>query len=137
VASDSSAQELLVNYKVQGAVAVAAAIEGDVSPRPNGSADGALTVGDWNSSRPISLRNSTWQTMAASFQRADTAPRSTSGNGQLTLADWVQTGRYQRDLSRANRRRSDGSIFVRGGGRGLVAGALAVANGMKKRVRFV
>ena len=28
------------------------------------------------------------------FQRADTAPRLTFGNGLLTVADWVQTGRY-------------------------------------------
>jgi hypothetical protein len=28
------------------------------------------------------------------FQRADCAPRDTQGDGQLTVADWVQVGRY-------------------------------------------
>jgi hypothetical protein len=33
-------------------------------------------------------------TNANEFQRADCAPRSTLGDGQLTVADWVQAGRY-------------------------------------------
>ena len=28
------------------------------------------------------------------FQRADVAPKSTSGDGQLKVNDWVQAGRY-------------------------------------------
>jgi uncharacterized protein (TIGR03437 family) len=32
------------------------------------------------------------------FQRADTAPRSTLGNGAITISDWVQTGRYSAGL---------------------------------------
>src|SRR5262249_22663388 len=37
-------------------------------------------------------------TPGGEFQRADTAPRSTLGNGAITISDWVQTGRYASGL---------------------------------------
>jgi len=35
---------------------------------------------------------------SAEFQKADCAPRSTSGDGRISLADWVQAGRYAAGL---------------------------------------
>jgi len=35
---------------------------------------------------------------ASQFQRADCAPRSTLGNGAITVTDWVQAGRYAAGL---------------------------------------
>jgi uncharacterized protein (TIGR03437 family) len=32
--------------------------------------------------------------LGSQFQRTDSAPRTVFGNGQLTIADWVQVGRY-------------------------------------------
>jgi len=37
-------------------------------------------------------------TNASEFQRADCAPRSTFGNGAITVSDWVQAGRYAASL---------------------------------------
>lgn len=94
--ADTNSRELLVSYS-SGTVEIAAAIEGDVAPRPDGSADGALTVGDWiQAGRFVAVLD---QTISGSeFQRADSAPRSTSGDGRISLADWVQVGRYSESL---------------------------------------
>jgi hypothetical protein len=35
-----------------------------------------------------------YPTNASEFQRADCAPRATLGNGEITVSDWVQAGRY-------------------------------------------
>jgi len=37
-------------------------------------------------------------TNGSEFQRADCAPRSTLGDGAITIADWVQVGRYMTGL---------------------------------------
>jgi hypothetical protein len=131
LASDSSAQELVVNYS-SGAVAVAAAIEGDVSPRPNGSADGALTVGDWIQAGRFVAKLDLADN-GSEFQRADTAPRSTSGNGQLTLADWVQTGRYSEGLDPAQTAGGPTAPSSFAEAAAAVAGALAGANGIEEQ----
>jgi hypothetical protein len=39
-----------------------------------------------------------YPTNASEFQRADCAPRSTLGDGQITVIDWVQVGRYAAHL---------------------------------------
>jgi hypothetical protein len=93
---DVSSKALLAGYTA-GTVMVAAAIEGDVAPRPNGSEDGALTIGDWiQAGRFVAGLDSVEN--GSEFQRADCAPRGTSGNGLITLADWVQTGRFTEGL---------------------------------------
>ena len=53
------------------------------------------------------------------FQRADTAPRSTLGDGQITVADWLQTARYAAGLD---------SLVLAGGSTG--AGLSPAAQGM-------
>ncbi len=93
---DDSSQELLTSFS-SASVLVAAAIEGDVAPRPNGSDDGALTIGDWiQEGRFYAKLDQVGN--GSEFQRADCAPRSSSGNGALTLADWVQAGRFAEGL---------------------------------------
>jgi hypothetical protein len=76
------------------------ALEGDVSPRPNG--DGALSVSDWVLvGRYVAGLDS--PTNALEFQKADCAPRDTKGDGALTVSDWVQAGRYAAGLDSATR----------------------------------
>jgi hypothetical protein len=93
---DAGSKGLLAGY-TSGTVTVAASIEGDVAPRPNGSNDGALTIGDWiQAGRFVAGLDAVDN--GSEFQRADCAPRGTSGNGLITLADWVQTGRFTEGL---------------------------------------
>lgn len=76
---------------------VAAGFEADVSPRPNGNANGQVTTTDWvQVGRFIAGLDSA--TAGSEFQRADCAPRGTLGDGQLTIIDWVQAGRYAAGL---------------------------------------
>ncbi|MEP7270023.1 MAG: hypothetical protein ABI882_00885, partial [Acidobacteriota bacterium] len=97
--ADVETRGLLTSYTA-GIVLVAAAIEGDVAPRPNGSDDGALTVGDWiQSGRFVAALDQAAN--GSEFQRADCAPRGTSGDGKITLADWVQAGRFSEGLDPA------------------------------------
>jgi hypothetical protein len=75
-----------------GSISVAAtAVEGDVSPRPNG--DGVVLLNDWYQEGRFVAGLDTYSN-ASEFQRADCAPRATSGDGLVTVADWVQVGRY-------------------------------------------
>lgn len=90
--SDSGANPLDTAFN-SGTVSILAAIESDLAPRPNGSDDGALTIGDWvQAGRFASKLDTAGQ--GSEFQRADSAPRSTFGDGLIRLADWVQAGRY-------------------------------------------
>ncbi len=76
---------------------VAAEVEADVSPRPNGSNNGAVTVADWTQvGRFVAGLDSA--ASGGEFQRADCAPKETRGNGNLTVTDWVQAGRYAAGL---------------------------------------
>jgi hypothetical protein len=77
---------------VNGTVSIAdSQFEADVAPRPDG--DRSLATIDW-----VQMGRFVARLDAISapneFQRADCAPRSTRGNGQLTASDWVQAGRY-------------------------------------------
>lgn len=65
--------------------------EGDVLPRPAGNR--SVLLNDWMQSGQYAARLA-YPTNAAEFQRADCAPRSTLGDGIVSIADWVQTGRY-------------------------------------------
>jgi subtilisin-like proprotein convertase family protein len=65
--------------------------EADVAPRPNGN--NLTTAADWT----IMGRLVTGLLSAVSgseFQRADCAPRTTLGDGQISAADYTQAGRY-------------------------------------------
>ncbi len=76
---------------------VAAGFEADVSPRPNGNANGQITTTDWvQVGRFIAELDSA--AAGSEFQRADCAPRVTRGDGRLTIIDWVQAGRYAAGL---------------------------------------
>jgi hypothetical protein len=89
--SDPLAQALPAVY-LPGAVAVSpTALEGDVSPRPNGNE--VLNVTDWIQEGRF-VAGLDIVSNGSEFQRADCAPRATLGDGQITVADWVQVGRY-------------------------------------------
>jgi len=71
--------------------------EADVSPRSSGDNNGLVGITDW----VLVGRFAAGLDVAAAgseFQRADCAPKETSGNGVLNLADWVQAGRYAANL---------------------------------------
>lgn len=67
--------------------------EADVSPRPNGSNNGTVTIADWTQLGRFSANLDT-VTIGGEFQRADCAPKSSAGDGRISLTDWVQAGRY-------------------------------------------
>ncbi len=71
--------------------------ECDVSPRPNGSTDGSVSIADWVQMGRFVAGLDT-PNPGSEFQRADSAPRSTLGDGIITIADWVQCGRYASGL---------------------------------------
>ncbi len=71
--------------------------ECDVSPRPNGSTNGTVSIADWVQMGRFVAGLDT-PNPGSEFQRADSAPRSTLGEGIITIADWVQCGRYASGL---------------------------------------
>jgi len=71
--------------------------EGDVSPRPNGSNTGVITIADWAQVGRFAAGLDIAEP-GSEFQRADCAPITTRGNGALTIADWAQAGRYASGL---------------------------------------
>lgn len=73
-----------------------AGIEGDIAPRPNG--DGSVLANDVLLIRRFFSGTSTPDPTTNEFQRADCAPRSTSGDGMITAADIIQARRYQNGL---------------------------------------
>jgi hypothetical protein len=66
-------------------------IEGDVFPRPTGNS--ILEVNDWMQAGRFVVGLDV-PASAEEFQRIDTAPRATRGDGKLKVTDWVQAGRY-------------------------------------------
>ena len=89
--SDPQAVPLSATY-VPGSVAIALTdFEGDVSPRPSGDRTNTITdlilLGHY-------AAQVDFPTNASEFQRADCAPRSTLGDGYITVIDCVQAGRY-------------------------------------------
>jgi hypothetical protein len=71
--------------------------EADVSPRPNGSDNGTVTISDWVQVGRFASGLDTAEA-GSEFQRADCAPVATLGNGSITISDWVQAGRYAAGL---------------------------------------
>jgi len=89
--ADAAAHPLAASYAGGTVLIAAAALEGDVWPRPNG--DRVVNISDWvQVGRYVAGLDS--PTNASEFQRADCAPRATLGDGELTIIDWVQAGRY-------------------------------------------
>jgi hypothetical protein len=76
-------------------VAAATALEGDASPRPNGNRAASLT--DWILLGRYAARLD-YPANANEFQRADCAPYATLGDGRITVADWVEAGRFANTL---------------------------------------
>lgn len=75
-----------------GMVSISAVdFEGDASPR--GTGNRILSATDWIQVGRFAAGLES-VTNASEFQRADSAPRSTFGDGSITLIDWVQAGRY-------------------------------------------
>ena len=68
---------------------------------------------------------------ASEFQRADCAPRSTLGDGAITVADWVQVGRYVAGLDPLTR--AGGPTNSAGPNVVSAAGAKAPAHGLDPR----
>lgn len=67
--------------------------EADVSPRPNGNNNGAVTITDWVQIGRFVAGLDT-AANGSEFQRADCAPRDTLGDGRFSVSDWVQAGRF-------------------------------------------
>lgn len=67
--------------------------EGDVAPRPGG--DNSILSNDVVQMRRYFNQTAIADTDLGEFQRADSAPRSSSGDGILASNDIVQTRRYQ------------------------------------------
>jgi hypothetical protein len=88
---DTQLNSLPATY-VGGSISIAAnGYEGDVFPRPNG--DRTVSLGDLLQIARYVARLD-YPTNGSEYQRADCAPRGTLGNGAITVADWVQVGRY-------------------------------------------
>jgi hypothetical protein len=96
---DASGHALIGSY-ADGAVIVVPGFEADVSPRPQGSGDGAVTISDWTQVGRFTAGLDT-PADGSEFQRADCAPKTTLGDGRLTIADWVLAGRYAAGLETA------------------------------------
>ncbi|NDD62653.1 MAG: hypothetical protein EBZ36_01530 [Acidobacteria bacterium] len=76
-------------------IGIGQGFEGDVSPRPLGS--GTLTAADLvQVGRMVAGIDLVGD--GGEYVRADCAPRSTLGDGRLSLADWVQSARYASQL---------------------------------------
>jgi hypothetical protein len=71
--------------------------ESDVAPRPEGDNDGTVNDTDVSQIRRFAAKLDTGF-QYNEFQRADSAPRSQSGNGILSVADVIQARRYAMGL---------------------------------------
>lgn len=94
------AANILPVANTPGAATVMPGYEADVSPRPNGSNDGRVTVADWVQIGRFSAGLETAAT-GGEFQRADCAPKASLGDGRINIADWVQAGRYASGIDAA------------------------------------
>lgn len=66
-------------------------LEGDVAPR--GATDGAVDLNDWAQIQDF-LINVDQLNDGSEFQRADTSPKDSAGDGGFNVRDVVQAGRY-------------------------------------------
>jgi hypothetical protein len=77
---------------VNGVIRFAQGYEADLVTRPTG--DGSVTVADLTLVGSIVVGNVALNPDYNEFQRADSAPRSSLGDGVLSVADYTQAGRY-------------------------------------------
>ncbi len=70
-------------------------VEADVAPR--GNTNGAVTISDWVQVGRFAAGLDV-VSQGSEFQRADCAPKDSSGNGLISISDWVQAGRYAAGL---------------------------------------
>ena len=80
------------NAGSSGTCPLSAGLEADVAPRSQG--DGFLLSNDVTIIRQLVVGTATPDPNTNEFQRADSAPRATSGDGLLTSADTIQARRY-------------------------------------------
>lgn len=92
---DSEGNILATNYQ-NGLVVFSQGFEGDLSPRPSG--DGLVLVNDVVAVRRLVVGLDVPSTVFNEFQRADTAPANSRGDGQLDALDVVQIRRYAAQL---------------------------------------
>ncbi|MEK7830434.1 MAG: kelch repeat-containing protein [Acidobacteriota bacterium] len=95
-----AAANILPVANTPGAVTVTPGYEADVSPRPNGSNNGTVTVADWVLIGRFSAGLET-AAVGGEFQRADCAPKAGLGDGRINIADWVQAGLYASGIDAA------------------------------------
>jgi hypothetical protein len=89
---------LLPSGHSSGFVFFSQGYESDVSPRPTGTGDGSVDADDLFQIGRFIAKLDTPTLMVNEFQRADSAPRATFGNGKLTAADLAQAARYAAGL---------------------------------------
>ena len=65
--------------------------EGDILPRPDGNQ--SVTVSDWVQAGRY-LIGLDQIPVGSEYQKIDTAPKASQGDGKITISDWIQTGRY-------------------------------------------
>lgn len=116
---DSSGGSFSVNSGFLTVPLSGVGLEGDVAPRPAG--DGSVLSNDIVQVRRYLNGTAAPDTDLGEFQRADSAPRSTSGDGMISSNDVVQARRYQNNTD--IQQQAAGPITENGGG-----GASAVFN---------
>ena len=88
---DKQAQPLEAIYNGGELTLLPTALEADTAPRPNGNL--SLTLSDWVQAGRF-VAGIEEPTPGGEFQRVDSAPRDSYGDGVLKVTDWVQAGRY-------------------------------------------
>ncbi len=90
---NTNADPLPTTY-IDGAVTFAQGYESDVAPRPTGSNNGSVSIADFTQVGRFVAGLDTLNPNFNEFQRADSAPRVSRGDGVLTVSDYTQAGRY-------------------------------------------
>jgi len=120
--STAQAQPLPASYLTGYLSLLPSDLEGDTVPRPSGDRTNSIT--DWVQVGRFAARLDT-AADGGEFQRADCAPRSSLGNGQINVTDWVQSGRYAAGLDPLTAvggpTSGGGPVANRGGGSGTSA----------------
>ncbi len=94
--------DALTAIYLDGTVMFAQGFEADVAPRPTGNNNGTISISDVTQVGLFVVGLNTVDANFNEFQRADCAPRISLGDGQLTVADYTQAGRYGAALDTVN-----------------------------------
>jgi hypothetical protein len=89
---DAEFDQLPGEYLAGTVTVTPTSVEGDVWPQPNG--DYSLDANDWQQEGRFVAGLDTLVSNTPEFQRADCAPRGTSGDGVIDALDLAQVGRY-------------------------------------------